>query len=185
MPSRSCSGTRASPRPRSTPWSAEPRCARCTSGLIPAPSTLGRLEPSTRTVAAARVPPRRRPRIRTVAALDQDTLARFRGELETDRRHQLDQLEEFGADPYSEDVDQLDLGTDGFADSAQATEQRSEVLGLIETSRQRLHAIDEALGRVEDGTYGTCASCGDAIALERLEARPLSIRCVACAEAGR
>lgn len=114
--------------------------------------------------------------------LDEATLDRLRGELDADRAQQLEQLAEYGADPYSEDVDQLDLGTDGFADSAQATEQRSEVLGMIEASRQRLHAIDAALERVEDGTYGTCVRCGQSIPVERLEARPLAIHCVACAE---
>ncbi|KAA3636852.1 MAG: TraR/DksA family transcriptional regulator [Armatimonadetes bacterium] len=41
--------------------------------------------------------------------------------------------------------------------------------------------IDSALEQIDAGTYGVCASCGTEIPLERLEARPSSLLCVACA----
>jgi DnaK suppressor protein len=113
--------------------------------------------------------------------MDETTLAALREELEQDRAQQLDLLEEHGADPYGEEVKDLRAGNDGFADAAQATEERSEALGHIEASRDRLHRIDDALARMDDGTYGTCVTCGDAIPPARLEARPLSVRCVECA----
>jgi RNA polymerase-binding transcription factor DksA len=117
--------------------------------------------------------------------VDQATTDRLRAELDADRTQHLDQLAEYGADPYSDDVATLDIDTDSFADSAQATEERSEILGHLETARQRVQAVDEALTRMEAGTYGSCVDCDVAIPAERLEARPLSVRCVACAEAGR
>lgn len=116
--------------------------------------------------------------------MDQTTVDRLRHELTSDRDQQLEVLAEHGADPYDDEVTHdLGIDSDSFADSAQATEERSEVLGQIEFSQQRVHAIDEALRRIEDGSYGTCAVCGDAIPVERLEARPLSVRCVRCADA--
>jgi DnaK suppressor protein len=114
--------------------------------------------------------------------MDNATLDSLRAKLDEDRATQLEFLEEHGADPYGEEVRDLGVGNDGFADSAQATEERSEVLGQIEASRLRVHRIDEALERIEAGTYGACSVCGETITPERLEVRPLSIRCVRCAD---
>lgn len=113
--------------------------------------------------------------------MDDDTLKQLRQELESDRQQQLDQLEEYGADPYGESVTNLGGSEEGFADSGQVTEQRSEALAHIEQARTRLEQIDEALERMDEGTYGVCVECGQEIAPARLEARPLSIRCVECA----
>jgi DnaK suppressor protein len=49
----------------------------------------------------------------------------------------------------------------------------------------RVEAIDAALARIEDGSYGTCASCGAAIPRERLEFRPHAVGCVGCARSTR
>lgn len=114
--------------------------------------------------------------------MNQDTLERLRGELEEDRTQQLALLEQYGADPYGEAVRNLgDTGESGFADSAQVTEQRSEALAHIDQARTRLHQIEAALDRIHGGTYGVCVECGRQINPARLEARPLSIRCVDCA----
>jgi DnaK suppressor protein len=48
----------------------------------------------------------------------------------------------------------------------------------LRDERADVHA---ALARVADGTYGVCVVCGAAIALARLEARPMATTCVACA----
>ena len=52
---------------------------------------------------------------------------------------------------------------------------------LDESDKQLLRAIDAALERIDDGTYGTCTNCGRPIALGRLEARPYAERCADCA----
>jgi DnaK suppressor protein len=59
--------------------------------------------------------------------------------------------------------------------------ERQHLVALIEQARDHLGAIDAALHRVADGTYGWCAICGQPIAPERLAARPTATRCVACA----
>jgi DnaK suppressor protein len=46
---------------------------------------------------------------------------------------------------------------------------------------QQLAAVEAALSRVEDGTYGVCQVCGCQIATERLEAIPWAATCVSCA----
>jgi DnaK suppressor protein len=43
-----------------------------------------------------------------------------------------------------------------------------------------LQEIDEALKRIESGTYGTCAECGKPISEGRLEARPYAVLCIEC-----
>ncbi len=43
-----------------------------------------------------------------------------------------------------------------------------------------LQAIDSALRRLRDGSFGRCADCGDAIDPERLRAEPAALRCAAC-----
>jgi DnaK suppressor protein len=59
--------------------------------------------------------------------------------------------------------------------------ERQHVVALIDQAGEHLDAIDAALQRLEDGTYGRCESCGQPIAPERLAARPTATRCVACA----
>jgi RNA polymerase-binding transcription factor DksA len=48
-------------------------------------------------------------------------------------------------------------------------------------ARRAVQAIDDALARMDDGSYGICASCGKAIPAARLEALPYARTCVACA----
>jgi RNA polymerase-binding protein DksA len=43
-----------------------------------------------------------------------------------------------------------------------------------------LAEIDEALQRIEDGTFGTCRTCGQPIAPDRLEAMPWATQCIDC-----
>ncbi len=114
--------------------------------------------------------------------MDQQRQEELRRTLTEDRDTQLAFLADYGAEAYSDEVGELDVGDDGFADSGQATEARSELLGHIAAARRRVQMIDDALQRMEAGEYGRCASCGDAIDEGRLEVRPLSIRCVTCAD---
>jgi DnaK suppressor protein len=114
--------------------------------------------------------------------MDQKRLDELRSQLEREREHQLSQLADFGADPYGEAVRDLGGAEEGFADSGQVAEQRSEALAKIDQARTRLQQVDEALERMDEGTYGICVDCGEEINEARLEVRPLSIRCVECAE---
>ena len=67
-----------------------------------------------------------------------------------------------------------------LADSATATLNREIDYTLEENAEHVLSAIDDALRRIEDGTFGTCGRCGAAIAEERLEAIPYANRCIDC-----
>jgi RNA polymerase-binding protein DksA len=67
-----------------------------------------------------------------------------------------------------------------LADSATATLNREIDYSLEENSEHVLDAVNDALGRIEDGTFGTCVRCGRPIAEERLEAIPYATRCIDC-----
>ena len=54
--------------------------------------------------------------------------------------------------------------------------------GVDDVLRAEIVQIRHALGRIESGTYGTCATCGKTIARARLEARPIATRCIDCAK---
>ncbi|MFC4138473.1 MULTISPECIES: TraR/DksA C4-type zinc finger protein [unclassified Microbacterium] len=61
----------------------------------------------------------------------------------------------------------------------------SRLSGLADAADDELRQADDALARVDAGTYGICVGCGKPIPAARLEVRPFADRCVACAEAGR
>lgn len=115
--------------------------------------------------------------------MNAEQLERLRKQLVEDRESAIAELERYGADPYSEKVEGLQGIDDNFADSAAATAERSEILAFIDSARDRLADIDAALAKIDEGTYGICESCGREISEARLEARPLSVRCVECASA--
>jgi DnaK suppressor protein len=63
--------------------------------------------------------------------------------------------------------------------------ERSQIQALIRQAEHRLAEVDAALERWEAGTYGICEVCGNPIPEQRLEARPASRVCIACAVASR
>ncbi|MBI3534489.1 MAG: TraR/DksA C4-type zinc finger protein [Deltaproteobacteria bacterium] len=56
------------------------------------------------------------------------------------------------------------------------------VFKLRDRERQLLTKIDEALAKIEEGTFGVCESCEEPIEPKRLEARPSTALCIACKE---
>lgn len=59
-------------------------------------------------------------------------------------------------------------------------EDRDSVRQLVEEAAAAVTSLEQAVARVDSGTYGTCATCGQAIAPERLEALPDAKTCVTC-----
>lgn len=65
-------------------------------------------------------------------------------------------------------------------DWAQADAERDLSIALEERESAELVAIDAALLRIADGSYGLCMDCGESIATARLHANPTAMRCVRC-----
>ncbi len=67
-----------------------------------------------------------------------------------------------------------------MADMASDNYEREFSLGRVSEEQDLLYAIDEALKRVKDGTYGNCLQCGKAISKKRLSAVPHAELCIDC-----
>ena len=79
---------------------------------------------------------------------------------ETLRKSRLDASGDLSSMP----IHMADLGTDNY--------QQEFSLGLMDSERRLLSEIDDALQRIDDGTYGICEGTGQPIPKARLEAQP-------------
>ena len=78
----------------------------------------------------------------------------------------------------SKDREVLDQG-----ESSEVDIQDDIEFALIQMKSETLNKINEALRRLEEGTYGNCFECGEEIAEARLRALPFAVRCKDCEEA--
>ena len=69
-----------------------------------------------------------------------------------------------------------------MADQASGNNEVHIALRLRQTDAKILQAIEEALQRIEKGTYGICRDCGNHIAPARLQAIPWTRVCIDCKE---
>jgi DnaK suppressor protein len=65
-------------------------------------------------------------------------------------------------------------------DRATIEEGRNWALRLRDRDRKLIGKIQEALGRLEQGTFGRCTECGRPISAARLRARPVTDQCIDC-----
>ena len=107
---------------------------------------------------------------------------RFRTILEDERQRVLDAISYLHEEtPGSLDEETEEPANDNHpADVATATLDREIDYTLEENSEHVLAEIDAALARIQAGTYGTCRTCGQPIAEERLEAIPYATQCIDC-----
>jgi RNA polymerase-binding protein DksA len=91
----------------------------------------------------------------------------------------IEHLHESNSRSFEEETEE-ETFDNHLADSATATLNREIDSTLEENSEHLLSGIDEALDRIEDGTFGMCSRCGKQIAEERLEAIPYATRCIDC-----
>ena len=96
-----------------------------------------------------------------------------RTRLEEERAHLLHRIDELTVGG------QIDLDfDDDFADRGQVASEQGENRVLADTLQVQLGLVDSALARLDDGTCGTCAVCGEQIGAERLDAMPATNRCI-------
>jgi DnaK suppressor protein len=67
-------------------------------------------------------------------------------------------------------------------DQAQTDIEQSMRMRLRSRETLYIRKLDEALKRIEEGTFGECVECGEDIEVRRLEARPTATHCVGCKE---
>src|SRR3954470_13804770 len=87
---------------------------------------------------------------------------------------------------YKQDLragqESADDGTEDIVDRANNAYNRELMFSLSDAERNTLLQIENALRRMDEGTYGRCSNCGQSIALPRLEALPWARFCVDCQE---
>jgi DnaK suppressor protein len=111
-------------------------------------------------------------------ALPKRTVAALRRQLEEERAQLLGQItrlerdfrDESWKEPRSDD--DAEIGSNSF--------ERERTMSLAQNARATVAEIDQALARIDAGTYGRCTECGQLIAAERLEARPQARLCLNC-----
>jgi len=65
-------------------------------------------------------------------------------------------------------------------DRASMESDRNFTLRIRDRERKLIAKIEEALQRLEEGSYGVCEECGDKIGTPRLKARPVTTLCIDC-----
>jgi DnaK suppressor protein len=111
--------------------------------------------------------------------LTKSQLARIREELVEERASLLEQVEDLDAEA---DVKNWREGgfDDDPADAGSASFERETAQSLSNHARNLLTQIDDAVRRMDAGTYGRCERCGEAIEAARLEALPYARLCLDC-----
>ena len=67
-----------------------------------------------------------------------------------------------------------------LADSASETVDREIEQSLGDNAEHLLASIDQALARLDEGTYGSCVRCGKPVGDDRLAALPYAAKCIEC-----
>ena len=109
---------------------------------------------------------------------------RFRDALVEERRrveHALATLRDEHPGSLDDEVEEVAATSDNhLAETASATLGREIDYTLGDNAEQVISEIDAALKRIDDGSYGTCDSCGQEIPIGRLEANPWASLCIDC-----
>lgn len=89
-------------------------------------------------------------------------------------------------DLYNQDIragqESADDGTEDIVDRANNHYNRELMFSLSDSERQRLLQIEDALRRMDEGSYGRCGNCAGPINPKRLEAVPWTRFCIDCQE---
>ena len=75
-----------------------------------------------------------------------------------------------------------DEQTQDIADKATSSYTKEFLFSLSDTERTLVQQIDQAIARIDDGSYGTCTHCGNPLMEKRLEAVPWTPYCLDCME---
>ncbi len=106
--------------------------------------------------------------------------------VEASLRERLDEIDAEIAELKKppEDTGSISFGKRVGEGTSQAIDRFAEV-GVAQELEPLKERIERALEKIEEGTYGTCDDCGDAIAAGRLSAAPESALCIECARKAR
>ena len=107
----------------------------------------------------------------------------LKGILEERRREIMSEVQGRMRDVRAEGAGSAVQGVLDAAESSELDIQDEIEFALIQMKAETLNKIDEALRRLEEGTYGNCFECGEEVSEKRLRALPFAVRCKDCEEA--
>ena len=118
--------------------------------------------------------------------VSQDSQQEIRARLASERERLRSEMDGLRAGVSSETF-QDDEGTDTVsthpADDASEMFEREKNLSVLGTLQSSMDDIDNALAKLDAGTYGQCDNCGRPIGDKRLEAIPFAVYCIDCQSA--
>ena len=112
--------------------------------------------------------------------MTRDRYAELTRILEERRREIMDQVQEKIRDARTESPNSPTQGVLDAVESSEADIQDEIEFALIQMKAETLNKIEEALRRLEEGTFGYCFECGEEISERRLRALPFAVRCKDC-----
>jgi DnaK suppressor protein len=115
--------------------------------------------------------------------MNRDRYSELKRILEERRREIMDQVQGKIRDVRSEGANNPNSGVLDAAETSEADIQDDIEFALIQMKSETLNKIEEALHRLEEGTFGYCFECGEEITERRLRALPFAVRCKDCEEA--
>ena len=117
----------------------------------------------------------------SVKTLSAEQIQRFRDQLSEQRDRLLSEVDGVVESMRQELNPNSNLSSAPVHMADVAPEQLDADTNVVETEREMMEATQAALDRIDQGTFGTCSDCGNAIQLERLQAVPHAHRCISCA----
>jgi DnaK suppressor protein len=115
--------------------------------------------------------------------MERDRYEELKRILEERRREMVSEVKGKMRDVRTEAASGMTHGVLDAGESSESDIQDDIEFALIQMKSETLNKINEALARLEDGTYGYCFECGEEIAEQRLRALPFALRCKDCEEA--
>jgi RNA polymerase-binding protein DksA len=130
--------------------------------------------------------PAKAPRRRAPGHFDAPTLASIERKLVEQRTELLEQLHDL--EEASFNLSQSEMSgevsyDEDYADAGSFTFEREKDLSIANNVQDLLDKINRAVGKIEEGTYGICESCGEPIDAARLRALPHVSLCIRCKKA--
>jgi len=107
-------------------------------------------------------------------------LAAVRAELEAEMAELRDEIAAAESQIAERMGDASEGAGDDQADAGAKTFEREQEMAVTYNARDLLAQNERAIGRIDQGTYGVCESCGHAIGKARLQAFPRATLCVTC-----
>lgn len=119
-------------------------------------------------------------------ALNKDQLKQFRQLLITERAKFANEIKSIAQDAARSPRDasgDLSAYTVHMADMAADTYDRELSTNMASAEQEVLYQIDDALKRMDDGSFGICGECNQPISMSRLKAVPYALHCIECQRA--